>query len=91
MNNYKMTIPEANALLEEGIAMLENIENPTEESHKTLEYIEQAMTKLKQAGKLVHEKHPCLIHMISYAQTHTPTKFHNNINHAWSGIGEWDA
>ena len=91
MNDYKMAIPEANALMDEGVAMLENIENSTEEFHKTLEYTEQAMDKLKQAGKLVHKKYPSLIHMISYAQTHAPARFHNNINHAWSGIGEWNA
>jgi hypothetical protein len=86
-----MTIPEANLLLDEGVAMLENVENSTKEFHKTLEYVEEAMDKLKQAGKLVHDKYPSLVQMISYAQAHTPTRFHNNINHAWSGIGDWYA
>lgn len=82
-----MSVKAANVLLEEGIAMLEQ----SEREQKSLKYIQEAMGKLREAGKLVYQKYPNLIDMISYANTHVPKKHHHNINHAWSGIGDWDA
>jgi hypothetical protein len=86
-----MSIDEAKLLLLEGIAMLDHIEHPTEERHQQLEYCSAAMDKLQRAGTLVHQTYPRLSDMISYADTHVPSEYHNNINHAWSGIGEWIA
>jgi hypothetical protein len=56
-----------------------------------MEYVESAAVKLREAGFLVHGMTPGLSEMIQFVQVSVPEQYHGNINHAWSGIGEWVA
>tara|TARA_B100000795_G_scaffold233132_1_gene191701 strand:+ start:861 stop:1106 length:246 start_codon:yes stop_codon:yes gene_type:complete len=76
-------------LLQEGLDIMHNVDNPTCEQHHQLEYWEEGQNKLKKVGQMVHKMHPKLADMIDFAQKNVPKEYHGNINHAWSGIGDW--
>ena len=78
-------------LLAEGFVMMENANHPATKEHKTLAYIDTANSKLHEAGILVHHLTPDLADMIQFAHEYVPKQYHGVINHAWSGIGEWQA
>ena len=78
-------------LLASGIAMIHNTDNPTTEEHKTMEYINSANAKLREAGVLVHALTPALEDMIQFVQEYVPEQYHGIMNHAWSGIGHWQS
>lgn len=76
-------------LLKEGLEIIHNVDNPTCEQHRKLEYLDEGISKLKIVGQMVHKMHPNLFDMIDFAQKNVPKEYHGNINHAWSGIGDW--
>jgi len=76
-------------LLENGLEILRNVDNPTAPQHRTLEYCDNGYISLKQAGEMVYEMHPSLNGMIEFVHQHVDEKHHGRINHAFSGIGEW--
>ena len=78
-------------LLKEGLEIMDNVEEPQNESHKQLTYCDQGHAKLHEVGVLVFALHPTLSGMITFAQTNIPEKYHGIINHSWDGIGEWVA
>jgi len=86
-----MSLERIKHLLAEGIVMLENVNNPTSTEHQTLQYCDRANKKLQDAGVQVHSLTPALEDMIQFVQEYVPEQHHNNINHAWSGIGDWRA
>ncbi len=86
-----MSLERIKRLLAEGIVMLENVNNPTSTEHQTLPYCDRANKKLQDAGVQVHSLTPALEDMIQFVQEYVPEQHHNNINHAWSGIGDWRA
>ena len=71
--------------------MMDNIENPTMEEHKTMLYIDSANVKLRKVGELVHRSTPDLTDMIQFVHECVPGQHHGIMNHAWSGIGDWQA
>lgn len=77
--------------LAEGLVMMENIENPTTEKHGTQLYIATANAKLREAGEMVHLLTPDLNDMIQFVHEYVPEQYHGIMNHAWSGIGEWQS
>jgi hypothetical protein len=79
------------ALLKEGLDMISSADESGLNTHQTTAYIEEGYRKLHQVGLMVHKKSPDLADMITYAQTNVPAEYHNVINHAWSGIGDWTA
>lgn len=84
-------IEQIQILLAEGLVMLENVNNPTIKDHQTLFYADLAMSKLREAGILVHGFTPHLADMIQFAHEYIPEQHHGTINHAWSGIGDWQS
>jgi len=72
-----------------GLEMLQNVDSPTMEIHRTLAYCDNGYEILKQAGEMVYEMHPSLNGMIDFVHRHVSEKDHGRINHAFSGIGEW--
>ena len=78
-------------LLAVGIVMIDNVDSPTLEEHREPEYLASAQAKLKAAGLMVHKYTPALNDMIQFVHEYVPEKYHGLINHAWSGIGEWQA
>jgi len=86
-----MELERIKRLLAEGLVMLENVDNPTTDEHITLQYCDAAHKKLREAGTQVHSLTPALGDMIQFVQEYVPEQHHNNINHAWSGIGDWQA
>ena len=78
-------------LLAEGLNIIHNVDNPTLPEHRTLEYCSKGQEKLITAGKIVHKLTPDLHDMIQFAQEYVPEQHYNTINHAWSGIGDWQA
>ena len=82
---------ELQQLLAEGLVMLENVDNPVSSEHRTIEYCAAAYSKLKEAGSIVHRLTPALGDMIQFVCEYVPEQHHHKINHAWSGIGEWQA
>lgn len=77
--------------LAKGVVMMENIEHPTTAEHQTTMYIDSAHVKLREAGEMVHLLTPDLNDMIQFVHEYVPEQYHGIINHAWSGIGEWQA
>ena len=75
--------------LQNGLEILRNVDSPTMEIHRTLAYCDNGYEILKQAGEMVHETHPSLNGMIEFVHRHVDKKDHGRINHAFSGIGEW--
>ena len=71
--------------------MIENVNNPSLEEHSTEKYVKDAMAKLRIAGEMVYSLTPALADMIQFVHEYVPEQYHNTINHAWSGIGEWVA
>ena len=55
-------------LLQDGLEIMHNVDNPTCEEHRQLEYWEEGQTKLKKVGKMVYKMHPNLSDMIDFAQ-----------------------
>ena len=86
-----MEISTIKQLLAEGLVMLENVDNPVLPEHRTIEYCAAAYSKLKEAGSIVHRLTPALGDMIQFVQEYVPEQHHHKINHAWSGIGDWQA
>ena len=76
-------------LLKNGLEMLQNVDSPTMKIHRTLAYCDNGYEILKEAGEMVHEMHPSLNGMIDFVHRHVDKKDHGRINHAFSGIGEW--
>jgi hypothetical protein len=74
-----------------GIVMMENIEHPTTAEYQTTLYIDTANAKLREAGEMVHLLTPDLNDMIQFVHEYVPEQYHGIMNHAWSGIGEWQA
>ena len=85
------TIENIKKILAEGFSMIENVNRPTVEKHRTMEYILMASDKLREAGIIVHSLTPELADMIQFVHEYVPQQYHGNVNHAWSGIGEWVA
>ena len=77
--------------LAEGLVMIENIEHPTIGEHGSQLYIANANTKLREAGEMVHLLTPDLSDMIQFVHEYVPEQYHGIMNHAWSGIGEWQS
>tara|TARA_B110000879_G_C11176843_1_gene516400 strand:+ start:754 stop:1017 length:264 start_codon:yes stop_codon:yes gene_type:complete len=77
--------------LAEGLVMIGNIENPTTSEHKTMIYVDTANAKLHKTGEMIHALTPALGDMIQFVQEYVPEQYHNVMNHAWSGIGDWQA
>ena len=75
--------------LQNGLEILRNVDSPTMEIHRTLAYCDEGYTIIKQAGEMVYEMHPSLNGMIDFVHRHVDEKDHGRINHAFSGIGEW--
>ena len=86
-----MTTKKMEKLLQDGLEMMHNVDNPTCEQHRQLKYWEDGQDKLKRAGRIVHRMHPNLADMIDFAQRNVPEEYHGILNHAWSGIGDWQA
>ena len=78
-------------MLAEGLVMIHNIEFPSMEEHKTSLYINSANAKLRGAGVIVHALTPALEDMIQFVHEYIPEQYHGIMNHAWSGIGDWQA
>jgi len=78
-------------LLAEGLVMLENVDNPVLPEHQKMEYCEDAHQKLREAGTIVHRLTPDLGDMIQFVHDYVHEQHHGKINHAWSGIGDWQA
>ncbi len=78
-------------MLAEGLAMIHNIDNPTTEEHKTMDYINSANAKLRKAGQMVHILTPDLEDMIQFVHEYVPEQYYGIMNHAWSGIGHWQS
>jgi len=78
-------------LLQEGLKIMHNVDHPTCEQHRQLQYCDEGQAKLKKVGEMVHRMHPNLSDMIDFAQKNVPKEYHGDINHAWSGIGDWVA
>lgn len=76
-------------LLENGLEILRNVDSPTMKIHRTLAYCDEGYNILKQAGNMVHDMHPTLNGMIEFVHRHVDEIDHGRINHAFSGIGEW--
>lgn len=86
-----MSLERIKCLLAEGLVMLENVDKPTTDEHQTLQYCDTAHKKLREAGTQVHGLTPALEDMIQFVHEYVPEQHHNKINHAWSGIGDWQA
>mgnify|MGYP006116856715 CR=1 FL=1 len=78
-------------VLAEGVVMMKNVEHPTTEKHKTMRYIDSANATCRKAGEMVYKLTPNLNDMIQFVHEYVPEQYHGLINHAWSGIGEWQA
>lgn len=78
-------------MLAGGLAMIHNIDAPTAEEHETMLYINSANTKLREAGLMVHALTPDLDDMIQFVHEYVPEQYYGIMNHAWSGIGDWQA
>ena len=52
---------------------------------------EEGFAILKTVGFQVHAKYPNLAKMIEFVQNNVPEEYHNVMNHAWSGVGDWVA
>lgn len=76
-------------LLENGLEILRNVDSPTMKIHRTLAYCDEGYNILKQAGNMVHDMHPTLNGMIEFVHRNIDEIDHGRINHAFSGIGEW--
>lgn len=86
-----MELERIKCLLAEGLVMLENVAMGSTDEHRTLQYCDAAHKKLREAGTQVHSLTPDLGDMIQFVQEYVPEQHHNHINHAWSGIGDWQA
>lgn len=78
-------------MLADGLEMMDNIENPIMEEHRTMIYVDSANAKLRKVGELIHRSTPDLSDMIDFVHEHVPGQYHGVMNHVWSGIGEWQA
>lgn len=78
-------------MLADGLVMVDNIENPTMEEHKTMLYVDSANAKFRKVGELIHRSTPDLADMIKFVHECVPGRYHGIMNHAWSGIGDWQA
>ena len=78
-------------MLVEALLMIDNVNNPTVEKHRSMEYVDITMSKLREAGIVVHSLTPNLTDMIQFVHEYVPEQYHGNVNHAWSGIGDWVA
>ncbi len=78
-------------ILAGALLMIDNVDKATFEKHRSMEYVEEAMGKLREVGFLVHSLTPNLTDMIQFVQEYVPEQYHGNVNHAWSGIGDWVA
>lgn len=85
------TLPTIQRLLTDGFFRIDNVEAPTLQEHREATYLKSAHTKLRTAGLMVHKRTPDLNDMIQFVQELVPEKYHGLINHAWSGIGDWQA
>lgn len=80
---------EINQLLKNGLRILNNVDDPTNKIPKTIEYIDEGYIMLKKAGTLIADINPDLNAMIAYVHDNVDQKDHCKINHAFSGIAEW--
>ena len=87
MTEQKMN--KINQLLKNGLEILRNVDSPTMKIHRTLAYCDNGYDLIKKAGEMVYEMHPNLNGMIDFVHRHVDEKDHGRINHAFSGIGEW--
>ena len=78
-------------ILAEGLVMMKNIEHPTIEEHMSEVYVDSANAKLRKAGEMVHKLTPDLQTMIQFVHEYIPEQYHGIMNHAWSGIGDWQS
>jgi len=86
----KMSQPnEINQLLKNGLRILNNVDDPNNKTPKTTEYIDEGYRMLREAGTLIADINPELNAMIAYVHANVDQKDHCKINHAFSGIAEW--
>tara|TARA_B110000977_G_scaffold104566_1_gene136441 strand:+ start:565 stop:828 length:264 start_codon:yes stop_codon:yes gene_type:complete len=78
-------------LIATALIMVHNIDVPTTEEHGTMAYVWSVNAKLREAGVMVHALTPDLSDMIQFVHEYVPEQYHGVINHAWSGIGDWQA
>jgi len=78
-------------MLAEALLMIDNVNKPTVEKHRSMEYVDMATGKLREAGLVVHSLTPNLTDMIQFVHEYVPEQYHGNVNHSWSGIGDWVA
>ena len=81
--------PNINQLLKNGLRILNNVDDPNNKIPKTTEYIDEGYKMLKKAGTLIADINPDLNAMIAYVHANVDQKDHCKINHAFSGIAEW--
>lgn len=80
-----------NNLITEALTVIKKADNPTGEEELCLQDIDEANSKLRRAGEMVHAITPNLADMIEFVKYNVPEDYHYCINHAWSGIGDWQA
>lgn len=76
-------------LLEKGLVILNNVDDPSNKIPKTTEYIDEGYRMLREAGTLIADINPDLNAMINFVHANVDQKDHCKINHAFSGIAEW--
>jgi|TARA_B110000879_G_scaffold91143_1_gene125069 hypothetical protein len=81
--------PNINQLLKNGLRILNNVDDPNNKIPKTTEYIDEGYKMLREAGILIANINPELNAMIAYVHANVDQKDHCKINHAFSGIAEW--
>ena len=80
-----------NKLIIEALFIIHKADNPKDGEECSLYVIDEANSKLRRAGEMVHTITPNLTDMIEFVKLNVPEDYHYCINHAWSGIGDWQA
>jgi|SaaInlStandDraft_1057018.scaffolds.fasta_scaffold20278_3 hypothetical protein len=76
-------------LLNNGLTILNNVDDPENKIPKTMEYIDEGYKNLKEAGILIAAINPDLNAMIDFVYKYVDKKDHCKINHGFSGIADW--
>jgi len=77
--------------LHDGLRMLECYDNPQTDEHRTRQYWSKGWAKVREAGVEFHAKYPHMHDWIAFAESVVDQKHWGILNHAWSGIGDWQA
>jgi len=76
-------------LLENGLTILNNVDDPTNKIPKTMEYIDEGYKNLKEAGILIAAINPDLTAMIDFVHEHVDEADYCKINHGFNDIADW--